>query len=347
MKKRLNWKKLLIFLGVASAFSIVACIGFGPASVSPIEVMKILLSRAPFFGDNIAHDWTELQESVILTVRLPRVFLGFVVGCSLAFSGTSMQTLVKNELADPYILGVSYGAAAFATIGIVTGLFSFMGVYQNAVNGLIGAIISLVFVFVFSLNNGKVNVYHLLLGGVAIGMFTKAIVKMVAMMYPQAFTHSNSAFWTQGGLAGARWAYLQWPLLLTIVCIVFLFIRYRELNAFLLGEETAHTLGIVVPRMEKFLILTTAVMIGITVSVSGGIGFIGLVAPHIARMLVGGDHKRVFPVSALLGGLFVLWCDVVARMLMAPQEIPVGIFTALIGGPFFIYLLKRKESYGK
>ena len=347
MSKRLDEKKLVTILGILAVLSIIACIGIGPASVSPLEVTSILISRIPHLGSGITPNWTETQENVILIVRMPRVLLGFFVGCSLAFSGTAMQTLVKNNLADPYILGVSNGAAAFATVGIVTGLFSFMGVYQNAVNGLIGAMLSLIFVFVYSLHKGKVNVYQLLLGGVAIGMFTKAIVRMTALMFPQAFKHSNSGFWTQGGLAGSRWAYLQWPLLLIVVCIIFLAVQYRSLNAFLLGDETAHTLGITVPHMERVLILTTAAMIGVTVSVSGGIGFIGLVAPHVARMLVGGDHKRVFPVSALLGGLFVLWCDVAARMLLAPQEIPVGIFTAIIGGPFFIYLLKRKESYGR
>jgi iron complex transport system permease protein len=347
MSRRIHTKTLIIVLAVLSLISIVICIGIGPASVSPAEVCKIVASHIPGMENKIIHDWTPTQESIILTVRLPRVLLGFCVGCSLAFSGTSMQTLVKNELADPYILGVSSGAAAFATIGIVTGLFSFLGVYQNAANGLIGAILALLFAFIYSLEKGKVNIHQLLLGGVAIAMFTKALVKVIALLNPQAFLHNNTGFWTQGGLAGTRWEYLKWPVLLMLVCFIFLLVQYRTLNAFLLGDETAHTLGIRVPRTEKILILATSVMIGITVSVSGGIGFVGLVAPHVARMLVGGDHKRVFPVSALMGGIFVLWCDAAARMLFAPQELSVGILTAIVGGPLFIYMLKVKPSYGR
>ena len=347
MTKRLRTKPLLIALVVLAVVSIILCIGIGPASVTPWQVCKIFASHLPGVGDSVTRDWTDVQESIIMTVRLPRVLLGFCVGCSLAFSGTSMQTLVKNELADPYILGVSSGAAAFATIGIVTGLFSFLGVYQNAANGLIGAVLALLFAFVYSLEKGKVNIHQLLLGGVAIAMFTKAFVKVIALLNPQAFLHNNTAFWTMGGLAGTRWEYLKWPVLLMLVCFIYLLVQYRTLNAFLLGDETAHTLGIRVPRTERILILTTSVMIGITVSVSGGIGFVGLVAPHVARMLVGGDHKRVFPVSAFLGGIFVLWCDAAARMIFAPQELSVGIITAIVGGPFFIYMLKRKPSYGR
>ena len=343
---RVNTKKLIIALTVLSAVSVILCVGIGPVSIHPLTVCRIIASRLPGIGKDIIHDWPDAHEQIIMTARLPRVLLGFCVGCSLAFSGTSMQTLVKNELADPYILGVSNGAAAFATIGIVTGIFSFLGIYQNAVNGLVGAMLALIFAFLYSLEKGKIQIHQLLLGGVAISMFTKAVVKIVALVNPQAFLHNNTAFWTMGGLAGARWEYLKWPLLLILACFIILMIHYRMLNAFLLGDDTAHTLGIRVPRMEKLLILTTSVMIGITVSVSGGISFVGLVTPHIARMLVGGDHRRVFPVAALMGGIFVLWCDVGARMLFAPQELSVGILTAVIGGPFFIYMLKRKPSYG-
>ena len=347
---RVPVKPLIIVLLIISAVSLVICLGLGPASISPMQVCQIIASHVPGLRDNIGlmdTDWTEVQDGIIMTVRLPRVLLGFCVGCSLAFSGTAMQVLVKNELADPYILGVSSGAAAFAAIGIVTGLFSFLGVYQNAANGLVGAILALLFTFLYSLEKGKVNVEHLLLGGVAIAMFTKALVKVIALLNVQAFLHNNTAFWTMGGLGGTRWEYLKWPILLIAVCFIFLMSQYRSLNVFLLGDETAGTLGIHVPFMEKVLIITTSVMIGITVSISGGIGFVGLVAPHVARMLVGGDHQRVFPVAALLGGLFVLWCDVGARMILAPEELSVGILTAVIGGPIFIYLLKKRPYYGR
>jgi iron complex transport system permease protein len=344
MARRIHTKILIIFLAVLSAISIIICIGIGPASISPAEVCRIIMSQFPGLGDSIVPDWTQTQESIILTVRLPRGLLGFCVGCSLAFSGTSMQTLVKNELADPYILGVSSGAAAFATIGIVTGLFSFLGVYQNAANGLIGAILALLFAFIYSLEKGKVNIHQLLLGGVAIAMFTKALVKVIALVNPQAFLHNNTGFWTQGGLAGTRWEYLKWPVLLMFVCFIYLFVQYRTLNAFLLGDETAHTLGIRVPRTEKILILTTSVMIGITVSVSGGIGFVGLVIPHVSRLLVGSKSRLLIPCSAVLGAFLLIGAEVVARVLASGM--PVGAITAMIGAPVFLYFLFKIRTNG-
>ena len=344
MRKKRIARRLLIILIPAALISLILCVGIGPVYVPPVTVAKIILSKLPFLCDIIPPDWTNTEHIVIMSTRLPRVLLGFVVGCSLAFSGTAMQSLVRNELADPYILGVSYGAASFATVGMITGLFSFMGIYKNAVNGCIGALLSIVFVYLYSLNKGRMNISHLLLGGIAISMFTRAVIRIIALRNPQVMLHSNSAFWTQGGLAGARWDYLQWPVLLVVCCIVFLLLHYRSLNALLCGEETAQTLGVPVGWMQKGLMIVTSVMIGITVSVSGGIGFVGLVTPHIARMLVGSNHKRVFPIGALMGGIFVLWCDVGARMLFAPEELSVGIITAIIGGPFFLWLLKRQKN---
>ncbi len=344
MNKRLSTKRLLFILIILAFASLVLCVGIGPVSISPLTVAKVIASRLPLIGEKITPTWTDTEYIVIISTRLPRVLLGFVVGCALAFSGTSMQSLVRNELADPYILGVSYGAAAFATIGMITGIFSFMGIYQNAINGCIGAFLSIFFVFIYSLSKGHINIDQLLLGGIAIALFTKAIVKIIALTNVQVFLHANSAFWTQGGLAGSRWDYLQWPMLMVVCCFAFLLLHYRSLNALLCGEETAQTLGIPVGWMQKALIMATSVLIGITVSVSGGIGFVGLIAPHVARMLVGGDHKRVFPLSAFMGGIFVLWCDVAARMLFAPEEISVGIFTAIIGGPIFLWLLKKRRT---
>ena len=343
MTRKINTKILLIALFVISAISLIMCIGIGPVYVGPLTIAKIILSKIPELGERIVRTWTATEETIVLIVRLPRVLLGFCVGCSLAFSGTSMQALVRNELADPYILGVSYGAAAFSTAGILLGTFSFLGVYTLAANGCIGAMLSMAFVFIYSLSKGKVNIDQLLMGGIAISLFMKAVLKLLIMTNIQAFMHNNTAFWTSGGLAGTRWPYLTWPILLIVVCFFILIINYRSLNALLFGEDTAQTLGVNVKWMQKLLIILTSIMIGMTVSVSGGIGFVGLVAPHVARMLVGGNHKRVFPISAFLGGIFVLWSDIGARMLFAPEEMSVGIITAIIGGPCFIYLLKRKN----
>jgi iron complex transport system permease protein len=342
MQRKRRAAALVLALSVASVTSLVLCVGIGPVFINPGTVARIILSGLPGFSERFQTDWTQTEYAIVMLTRLPRVLLGFCVGCALAFSGVSMQTLVRNELADPYILGVSYGAAAFASVGIITGLFSFMGVYQNAVNGCIGAALSMLCVYFYSLHRGRMNIDQLLLGGIALSLFTKAVVKVVALTNPQVFLHSTSGFWTQGGLAGSRWAYMGWPILLMVVCALLLAVRFRSLNALVCGDETALTLGVSVSRMQKGVMLATSGIIGVTVSVSGGIGFVGLIAPHVARMLVGSDHRRVFPVAALMGGVFVLWCDVAARMLFAPEELSVGIVTALVGGPAFLWMLRKK-----
>lgn len=342
--RRLNSNVFLTILLVLAVLSVIACIGIGPVSVPPGTVARIIASRMPVLGSYIQEVWTETEYNVVMTVRLPRVLLGFCIGCALAFSGAAMQTLVKNELADPFILGVSYGASAFCAIGMLTGSFVSLGVFQNAANAMIGALVSLAFVVLYSLKGRRVHIDHLLLGGVAISMFMKSLLKILGATSTSVKKLVSSGFWTSGGLASARMDYLSWPMLVILICMIFLMLNYRSLNVFLFGNETAHTLGIRVRFMEGALILATSLIVGVTVAVSGGIGFIGLVAPHVTRLLVGGDHKRVFPISALMGGIFLLWCDVLARMVFAPKEISVGIFTALIGGPLFIVLLKRKMN---
>ena len=344
MNRRLNARVFLSILIVFAAISLVLCIGIGPVSVEPGTVSRIILSKLPVVGENIPVTWTETEDNVVWEVRMPRVLLGFCVGCALAFSGTAMQTLVKNELADPFILGVSYGASAFSGLGMITGAFVSLGVFQNAANAMIGSLFSLAFVVLYSLNGKRVNIDQLLLGGVAISMFMKSFLKILGATSTAVQKMVSSGFWTSGGLASARMDYLGWPMVLILVCMIFLMINHRSLNIFLFGNETAHTLGVRVRFMENTLILATSLIVGVTVAVSGGIGFIGLVAPHVTRILVGGDHKSVFPISALMGGIFLLWCDVMARLMFAPREMSVGIFTALIGGPLFIILLKKKQK---
>jgi iron complex transport system permease protein len=183
----------------------------------------------------------------------------------------------------------------------------------------------------------------LLLTGVVIAMIMDAVTSYITLSAPNALGLHNATFWMSGSLAGAKWGYLQLPLFVIILCLTLLMINYRALNALLLGEETAGTLGVNVRSTQKMLILIASLLAGVTIAVSGTIGFIGLIVPHMTRLLVGSDHKRVLPVSALLGGILVVWTDVVARIIIAPEELPIGILTALLGGPFFIWLLKTKS----
>jgi iron complex transport system permease protein len=335
---------VVAFLAVAAVASLVFGVGLGPVRVAPVQVAKIILSSVPGGGEAFGHTWTTLEENIVKGLRLPRVLLGMIVGASLAVIGVTMQALVRNQLADPFILGVSSGAAAAATLGMLFGVFSFLGRYSLSISAFIGAAITIIFVYTISRVRGRINITQLLLSGVAISMIMDGITRIITLSAPNALGLHNATFWMSGSLAGAKWAYLTLPLGVLLICMAVLLLTYRGLNLLLLGDESAGALGINVRRMQKMLVLVASLMAGVTIAVSGGIGFVGLMVPHFTRLLVGADHRKVLPISALLGGILVVWVDVAARMVLAPEELPVGILTAIIGGPLFIVLLKRKTK---
>lgn len=346
-REKPNMPVIIVLLLVVSLLTILLATGLGPVSVAPGTTAKILLSNVPLIGSQIPESWELLDYNIVFGLRLPRVCLGMIVGASLAVCGVSMQALVRNNLADPFILGVSNGAAAFATLGMLFGVFSFLGTYSLSLSAFIGSAITIVFVYVISRVRGRINITQLLLSGVAISMIMDGVTSIIKLGAPNALGLHNAEFWMSGSLAGAKWAYLKLPLLVLIFCIAFLMINYRGLNLLLLGDESAAALGVNVKRLQKCLVLVASLMASVTIAVSGSIGFVGLMVPHFTRLLVGGDHKKVLPISALLGGILVVWVDVIARMLIAPEELPVGILTAVFGGPVFIWMLKKNNKEKK
>ena len=328
-QRRPSMAKVLFALAVAALLTVLFATGLGPVSVSPTTTAKILLSRLPLVGGSIPCTWEALDQNIVLGLRLPRVCLGLIVGASLAVCGVTMQALVRNKLADPFILGVSSGAAAFATLGMLFGVFRFLGTYALSLSAFLGA---------------GITIPQLLLSGVAISMIMDSLTSIIKLSAPNALGLHNAEFWMSGSLAGAKWDYLKLPLLVLTLCMAFLLTNYRGLNLLLLGDESAGALGIHVSRLQKALVLAASLMAGVTIAVSGTIGFVGLMVPHFTRLLVGGDHRRVLPVSALLGGILVVWVDVAARLLIAPEELPVGVLTAIIGGPIFIWMLKKRDG---
>ena len=337
-------KLVIILLMILSVITIFTATGIGPVSVDPATTAKILISHIPGLSDSVVHDWEPVAEDVVWTLRMPRVCLGMVVGASLAVCGVTMQALVRNNLADPFILGVSSGAAAFATLCMLFGAFAFFGTYRLAISAFIGAAITITLVYILSRVRGRINVTYLLLSGVAISMIMDGVTSVIKLGAPNALGLHNAEFWMSGSLAGAKWAYLKLPLIILALCITWLMLNYRGLNLLLLGDESAGALGVNVRRMQKELVLVASLIAGVTISVSGTIGFVGLMVPHFTRLLVGGDHRKVLPIAALLGGILVIWVDAVARIIIAPEELPVGILTAIIGGPIFIYMLRRSNK---
>lgn len=332
---------LLLLFGVT--LSVLMAVGLGPVSVPVTTVAKILLGLVPGAGEILPTDWTwtQLEKNIVLGLRLPRVLLGMIVGASLAVIGVTLQALVRNKLADPFILGVSSGAVATATLGMLFGVFTFLGQYSLAISAFIGSALTIIFVYSIALVRGKINITQLLLSGVAVAMIMDGVTRIITLSAPNALGLHNATFWMSGSLAGARWGYLTLPLVVLLVCMAILLVNYRALNVLLLGDESASSLGVNVAGTQKMLVLVASLMAGVTISVSGAIGFVGLMVPHFTRLLVGADHRRVLPMAALLGGILVVWVDVAARMMLAPEELPVGILTAIVGGPLFIWLLKR------
>ena len=348
VKKRFGWKEpgmpqVIAVLLAFCAATVILATGLGPVSVPPLTTAKILLSQLPGVGKLIPQTWEPLDWNIVMGLRLPRVCLGMVVGASLAVCGVAMQALVRNNLADPFLLGVSSGAAAFATLGMLFGAFAFLGTYSLSISAFLGAAVTIVFVYAISRVRGRINITQLLLAGVAVSMIMDGLTSIIKLSAPNALGLHNAEFWMSGSLAGAKWAYLKLPLIVLIGCMAFMMLNHRGLNLLLLGDESASALGVNVRRLQKALVLVSSLMAGATIAVSGAIGFVGLMVPHFTRLLVGGDHKRVLPIAALLGGILVVWVDVAARMLIAPEELPVGILTAVIGGPVFIILLKKKK----
>lgn len=246
--------KMTLLIGILAAAAIVSMVtaaGLGPVSVSPGETVRILLGRIPLIGGTLPETWEPLEQNIILGLRLPRVCLGMVVGASLAVCGVTMQALVRNELADPFILGVSNGAAAFATLGMLFGAFSFLGTYSLSISAFIGSAVTIIFVYTISRVRGRINITQLLLSGVAISMIMDGVTNVITLSAPNALGLHNAEFWMAGSLAGARWAYLTLPLAVLVLCMLVLMLNYRGLNLLLLGDESAGALGVNVRRLQK------------------------------------------------------------------------------------------------
>lgn len=339
-KGKFGW--ILAILIIASFISVILATGFGPVQVSFEKVLDVVMSNLGVHSSAIIKP---VDQRIVWTLRLPRVLLGFVVGASLSVAGVVMQALVRNEMADPFVLGISSGASVMATLGMIFGVFSIFGPFATAISAFIGAILTTVIVYALSRNHHKIVITQLLLSGLVISMILDGITKIITLSAPNALGLHNAEFWMSGSLAGAKWEYLTLPLIIIILTMLYLMLHYRTLNVLLLGEESAVTMGVNVRYFQKVLMIVSSILVAATISVSGVIGFVGLICPHLARLIVGSDHKKVLPISALIGGILVVWTDVLARTLIAPEELPLGTLTAIIGGPIFIVLLKHKRTH--
>lgn len=283
--------------------------------------------------------WTAGRESIVWDVRFPRVILGALVGAGLAVTGAVLQPLTRNPLADPHLLGVSSGAAFGAILALLhTGMF--LGLLTVPLMAFAGALAATMTVPAVAAMTRSMQADRLVLSGVAVAFIFTALGNLLVFLGdPRA---ANSVvFWMLGGLGLAQWSHLLVPLGVLVLALCFLLPQARNLNALAMGDETAATLGINVPLLRVTLFLVTALLTGTMVAFSGAIGFVGLMVPHLVRMVFGSDNAVVLPASAILGALVLIWADLAARLIMAPEDMPIGVVTGLVGGMAFIWLMRR------
>ncbi|MDC5705221.1 iron ABC transporter permease [Vibrio europaeus] len=339
--RRLPLSAAVAIFGIALVVTAISSVTVGPMNIGFLESVQSLMFRSEQLAPHV--------NLVIHEIRFPRTILCMLVGAILAICGTVMQGLFRNPLAEPGIIGVSAGASLGAALAIV--LFAdlseqypqFMNLAAVPIFAFLGGALTTVLVYKLGTSKMGTSVTIMLLAGVAISALSGAGIGYMNFIADDQMLRDLS-LWSMGSLAGANWTSII-LCAITLVLLMFIFVRKAmSLNALLLGEAEANHLGIPVQRLKRQLILLTAVGVGVTVSVSGMIGFIGLVIPHLGRMLSGPDHRTLLPISALMGALLLTFADMFSRVVVAPAELPVGIVTALIGAPFFIYLLFKQKG---
>ncbi|WP_425578287.1 FecCD family ABC transporter permease [Streptomyces albiaxialis] len=277
--------------------------------------------------------------TIVRDVRLPRVLLAAVVGAGLAVVGTVLQALVRNPLADPFLLGISSGASTGAVLVVVFGV----GTLTMNAGAFAGSLCALVAVYAMARRGGVLTTGRLVLAGVAIQYILSALTSLVLVTSSKTEHLREILFWTLGGLGGARWNSLPLPAVAMLLGLVALMALARPLDLLLAGEESATVMGLDTGRFRAAVFLLASLVTAVLVAVSGAIGFVGLMVPHAARMVIGAGHRALLPVSALGGAAFLVLADLASRTVAAPEEIPVGVLTALTGGPFFLWLLRRSQ----
>jgi len=341
--RRRDRTPLPVVLGACAVLLLVtmtAGVAIGSVPLSPSAVWHVIASQLT------GHPQNTVAGIIVWQIRLPRVLLAAVVGAALTTAGAVVQVMVRNALADPFLLGVSSGASVGATAVLLLGAFASLGVWAISVGSVLGAIVAMAAVFLVSRRGRQLAPTQLILCGVVLAaMFESVTSYLIFRGNPQAT--QAVLFWLMGSFGLASWNQLPIPVLALAVVMAYLLAQARPLNALAMGSELASSLGVDVAGLRRNLFFATSLLAGVAVAVSGVIGFVGLVIPHIVRLMVGSDHRRVLPVGVLFGASFMVVGDLLARTIVAPQEMPIGVITAFIGAPTLIVLIRRRPyAYG-
>ncbi|MCW4022069.1 MAG: iron chelate uptake ABC transporter family permease subunit [Candidatus Bathyarchaeota archaeon] len=341
-----HWKLYVILLLLAFGAIFVVALNLGYATIPFRDILAILFDKVPLVSNLVDSSNLNVTYDVIISqIRLPRVICGALVGASLATAGVVYQGIFRNPMADPYVIGASTGASLGSALVFVLGMgVALFGVNSVQVFAFVGSLVTVLFVYTLSKVGSKVPVTTLLLTGIAVSLFQNAIVTYLKTISSDQVLHGLT-YWLIGSLSSTE----SWDNVFAVLPFVVLgiFVSYlysRDLNILALGEDQAQHLGVEIEKVKKVLLISGALMTAAAVSISGLIGFVGLIIPHLTRVLIGPDHRILLPTSALVGASFLMLCDGISRVIMGSGEAPVGIITAVAGAPFFIYLLRRKRK---
>lgn len=330
---------MFLIITAALLLAVTVSVSLGQVDVSPANVWRIVTWHVTGWGDVT---WDPVQDDVVWQLRMPRTLLGALVGAGLATVGVVLQALVRNPLAEPWLLGVQQGGAVGAVAAIVLGAGA-LGALSVAGAAFAGALATMTVVYLLAQRSGSMAPLRLVLTGVVIGYGLHAVAHYLVLLANNPGETNTALFWLLGHLGGATWDALVIPTIGLAVASVFLMSQARVLNALLVGDETAAGLGIHVERWRRAMLLAASMLTGVMVSASGVIGFVGLVVPHAMRLLVGGDHRRLLPAALLGGAAFLVLADTVSRMALSPRELPIGVVTAIVGAPTFLALMRRRR----
>lgn len=336
----------IVLLAIFLLLCILISASVGSASLTIRESLEVLLTKLPLVGKWLPSDSiSPMYEVIVWKVRMPRILQAALVGGSLAVVGCTFQAIFRNALADPHILGISSGASLGATIGMMSGMtLHFLGLGVTSIFAFIGAILTVGIVYQLGTLGRRMIVTHVLLVGTAMSTFLSAMISLLMIFHREQI--EKVYLWTMGSFSAANWYKVGYMTVIGILGISVIWIFARDLNVLITGDEVAASLGIEIVKVKKYLMIVASLLVAASVSISGVIGFVGLIIPHCMRLIFGSDHRRLIPVCGLGGASFMVVCDTLARNVAAPTEIPVGVITAVFGAPYFIVLLYRETRKG-
>lgn len=340
--KKYFFSSILLVLILTLVISIILAVYIGSVATSFDKVFGILLNS---LGFNVDITWTAGEENIILILRLPRVLMAVIVGAMLGIAGVVAQGLFKNPIVDPYIIGISSSAGFGTALSIVLGISGLLSIFTLPLVSFIFSCIAILTIYNLSKTKYHLSMSALLLSGIAISFFFSAFTSFILYFSEEhahfVLTYLMGSFW------GTTWTEFFLIFLIFINGFVILFFYGRDLNAMVLGDDTAQSIGVNVERSKRVMLILMTLLTSTTVAFCGSIGFVGLIIPHIMRMLIGSNNRKLIVFSAVGGAFLLLWADLVARTIAPPLELPVGILTSLLGGPFFVYLIIKKKKSGE